>query len=50
MSDSMRLGLVKAARAAGADPSFWYGSLNPIPIADCVIQRLSGDDWVDEGI
>lgn len=50
MSDQMKLGLVRSAKSVGADPSFWYGSMTPIPISNCVVQRLNGDEWIDERI
>jgi hypothetical protein len=38
-------GLVRAARKSGADPAFWYAALGPVVVAECVIERLDGDEW-----
>ncbi|MGH3427503.1 MAG: hypothetical protein ACRDQZ_08035, partial [Mycobacteriales bacterium] len=39
--------LERSARACGADPAVWYGSLTRINVSDCTVQRLEGDAWVD---
>jgi hypothetical protein len=38
-------GLVKSAQRSGADPAFWYGSLQSVLIARCLIERLDGESW-----
>lgn len=39
--------LTRAARKIGADPFFWYGSLEPVAVDRCVIQcrMAEADDW-----
>ncbi len=35
------------AQACGANTGEWYGSVNPVPAADCVIEVLNAQDqWV----
>lgn len=39
--------LVKKAQACEADVSEWYGSIDPVPASDCVIEVLTDDmKWV----
>jgi hypothetical protein len=40
-------GLIRAAKRQGADQAFWYGSLEPVPLHACVIERLDADTWVN---
>ena len=41
-------GLIKAARAVRADPIKWYGTLEPVPVTDTIIQRFNPikNEWV----
>jgi hypothetical protein len=41
--------LVRNGRKRGADPACWYGALDPVPVANCQIQRLDDDAerWLD---
>ena len=39
--------LLKQAKACGANASEWYGSVDPVPAADCVIEVLNdAQQWV----
>lgn len=40
-------GLLRAAKRAGADPFFWYGSLEPVAVTRCTVQcRLTdSSEW-----
>lgn len=39
--------LRQQAKACGADPSQWYGAVDPVPVADCVIEVLNdAQQWV----
>jgi hypothetical protein len=47
ISRDTRLGLKMSAKDIGSNPMNWYGSLHPVPIETCVIERLDdGNFWV----
>ena len=46
ISPDMAAGLVRAAKRCGADPSFWYGSLKPVRMSVCLIERLTDGRWI----
>jgi hypothetical protein len=46
ISREMAAGLIRAGKRAGADPEFWYGALEPVPVSNCAIERLEGNFWV----
>ena len=38
--------LAKVARLQGADPAFWFGSLEPVPVSRCEEQRFTNGAWM----
>jgi hypothetical protein len=40
-------GLKQTAKKIGSDPMHWYGSIQPVPIDTCTIERLDGDAWIE---
>lgn len=42
----MAAALIRAAKRSGADPMFWYGAFEPVPIGECIIERLQDNVWV----
>ncbi|MBN9407231.1 MAG: hypothetical protein J0I00_17635 [Burkholderiales bacterium] len=48
ISGRMWRGMVASGRAIGANPSDWFGSLQPVAVAQCVVQvSTDGRTWVD---
>lgn len=48
MPDRIAAGLRRIAKEQGAEPREWYGSLEPVPVARCKIQRMTPSGaWVD---
>ena len=45
MSRKVAKGLVSAARSQGSNPELWYGAMKPVPVDDCVVQRLIDGEW-----
>ena len=44
-------GMVASGRAVGANPADWFGSLQPVPVAQCITQlSTDGRQWVDATI
>jgi hypothetical protein len=41
--------LERVGRDKGANPLHWYAALNPVPVADCIVQRLIDGRWQTAG-
>jgi len=42
--------LISAASKCGADPYDWMGSIEPVPLERCIVQRrmTAASEWVDQ--
>ena len=39
-------GLERSGKRTSADPNNWWGSIEPVKVSDCIIERWTGDVWV----
>lgn len=46
MSRDMARALVKAACRKGADPSFWFASMEPVIVLDLAVQWYINSEWI----
>jgi hypothetical protein len=46
MTQSTITRLTKVAKKDGGDPFRWYGSLEPVPMSNCTVQRLIDKAWI----
>ena len=42
----MAKALEQTALDAGADPTCWWGAIEPVNVSDCIVEQLDGDNWV----